>query len=259
MDLEGKNQIQKLKKELNYAKLALDKWNSLIKKREKLENEIEKMQVGDERHQGDPLLIQQLSYLKKRLRELDTLLDQLEEHSPERIENLENQLIASILSCQPEQRVEYEKLQYELEQIRLKINSIKLINKDLSNIKQLLKGTLDARQRIKRQGILSYIFGANPNQIISQHLQAIDEQTKFLLSSLKDDNSYQELTIFLIELQRECKQRWGFGKIDNFFGQASESLENFIQKMNEQLAAAESQQNSLLQQKEDWLLRNTSL
>lgn len=245
MDSEAKNQKQRLKEEFDHAKKAFIKWNSLIQKREELECQIEKMQLG---HNSK----QELPFLKKRLRELDTLLDHLEEHSPEKIENLENQLVDHILSQHPELHVEYEGLQEALTHINMQLENLALIHKSLNNVKELLQRALEARQRVRRRGILSYIFGANPNQVISQHLHAIDEQIAHILPELNSD-SHRDFSVFLIELQKECKQRWGFHKIDNFFGPASEFLTSFIKKMDEEIETTELCLHRLKQKRDDWI------
>lgn len=245
MDSEAKNQMQRLKNELDHAKKAFIKWNSLIKKREELEYQIEKMQLGSKGNQ-------ELALLKKRLIELDTLLDHLEEHSPEKIEDLENQLIDSILSLYPQERIEYENLLQALSDSTLQLEKLRLIQKSLNNINLLLQKALEARHRVRRRGILSYIFGANPNQVISQHLHAIDKDIEFILPEL-DSHSHQDLSVFLIELQKECKQRWGFRKIDNFFGPAAESLTSHIKKMDKQIETAELDLHKLKQKRDYWI------
>lgn len=251
MDSEEKNQIKELKNELDHAKKAFNKWNSLIQKREELECQIEKMQAERYRKPNNAkLLDQQLSDLTNRLRKLDTLLDHLEEHSPEKIEMLENQLIDRILTLHPEQRIRYEQLQQALEQAELQMDNFQHLHKSLNNIIKLLKGALEARHRVKCRGILSYIFGANPNQVISQHLHAIAEQIGLILPWLNE----AELSAFLIELQQECKQRWGFQKIDLFFGQVSESLIVFIKKIEEQIKATEGSLTSLKREMDEWMM-----
>lgn len=249
MNEDGKNEIQRLKKELDHAKKALIKWDSLLLKREELESQIDKMHT--EHRKPD-----EIKLFKIRLRELDTLLDHLEEHSPEKIENLENQLIARILDLHPELQKEYDEFQQALEQEETKYKNLQTLDKGLNSINELLQGALNARQKIRRKGILSYIFGTNPNQKISQHLHAIHEEIGTLLPWLDELGYDPDFSDFFIELQRECKERWGFRKIDTFFKQAHESLRNFREKVDEQIKDCELNKKNLRQRREDWILRS---
>lgn len=236
-----RNKIRQLKKELDHVKKALIKWNSLMMKREELEVKIEQKRLENDM---DP----ELKLLKKHLRELDTLLDHLEEHSPDKMAQLEEKLIASIL-LDPSLRKEYEEIIYSLEQTKQKSKSLDRIYQILAHLHALLKEVLEARQMIRKRGILSYIFGANPNQIISQHLHAIDEQIHLILPLIDDP----KLDTFLQNLQKESRLRWGFKKIDTVFEEAYVLLEQTLMHFQQELKTNDEQLEEIELLRQNWI------
>jgi len=237
MDADIKNELIRLKKEINFVKRGILKWNSLIEKREELELQIDLLQPELLSHPLQPMLMEKSRQLKKHLRELDALLDHLEEFSPQKVIVLENELISRILQLNPHLTLEFEKIAKGIYKSEEQHEQLRETYTVMIHLQSLLKEALKARQRVKQKGILSYIFGTNPNQVISQHLHAVSEQIDYILPKIKD--GHQELTSFLEELHLEAEQRWGFRKIDTYFAQAENQLNRHIEHMRGDLEELE--------------------
>lgn len=215
---DNKSEIIRLKNELAYGKKALEKWNSLIPKRDELEKTIREWPEQQKQSGKHDLINDELAALKKRLKELDHLLDQLEEFSEENLGIMENQLVELLLITYPELQTDYDLLQTSLKKTEAQLKSHQFIYENLKQMEQLLQKTLDVRKRIKKEGILSYIFGNNPNQVISQNLKAIANQIDLILPWFQKNKTLDsEYLEFLLDFHRECKQRWGFKKMDLYF------------------------------------------
>jgi len=263
MDVHAKKELMAIKKELDTCRHALDKWNSLIQKREELEFQIEKIKNSFKLEENKKLL-ESPSFLdlKKHLKELDHLLDYLEDYSHDRCEQLENMLIIKILSIDPDERTTYERIENSLMDIENKILTYKGIYEMIDIIDNLFQQIFNARQQVRRRGILSYIFGVNPNATISLHLHAIQKQIDYILPLIRESSSTssvpfenEDLYSFFIKLQNECNNRWGFTKIDHYFVNAHGHLKQFSRKMKEQLQKHRSEKVEMIEHKEKWILK----
>lgn len=246
MDPFSDNKISELKNKLAQAEGGLIKQNSLNLKREELESEIKKIEaekaIASEKKVV--LLNKKLAQLKKHLRELDAILDQLEDHSQEKVQSIRQQFIEKVLETYPERRQTYETLQQELTQVEQEKDELKLIYHHFNAIQSLLKAILEIRQKIRRWWILSYIFGANPNQIISQHLKTISQQIDLLMPHL-NKLTYLAFKESLIELQIECHKHWGFRKMDTYFVTATERIANDLNKLGEGIKVTEDIESAI--------------
>lgn len=249
MDPIEENELANLKKIFIHHKKAFEKWNTLIIKREELETQIAILAVKDsnlfkkEEHE-------KLKLLKNKLRDLDHTLDHLEEHSIEKINELKKQLISQTLQNQSEKKNEFESLQEAISLNQEKLSHIEIVYGNLKQIDFLFSEMMQTRERIKRLNVLSYIFGGNPNVQISQYLSAIYDQIEILNPFIKEE---EELALFLKEVQEECKQRWGFKKIDQYFYNTHQRLKKYLYVGFEEKSKLEEKQQSLEKQEDDWL------
>jgi hypothetical protein len=249
MDPIEENDLANLKKTFIRHKKAFEKWNTLIIKREELESQIAILTEKDsnlfkkEEHE-------KLKLLKNKLRDLDHTLDHLEEHSIEKITELKKQLVLQILENQSEKKKEFESLQGAIFLNQEKLNHVETIYGNLKQIDLLFNEVMQARERIKRLNILSYIFGGNPNVQISQHLSAIHDQIEILNPFIKEE----ELALFLKEVQQECKQRWGFKKIDQYFYNTHQKLKKYLHVEYQEKSKLEEKLQALEKKEDDWLV-----
>lgn len=252
MEPQLRCEIDQIKKELDQSKRAIAKWHTLVQKREELIEEISIIPEGTSYKNKKNSLI-------GHLRELDHLLDHLEGYSPEKIEILETQLLEKLFIVHPELKTEFDLLQQSLKKEEMNFNNFEFVYKISIVIKDLLKGILETRQKIRRWGILSYIFGMNPNQLITQYMHAISEHISVILQWVKENKVEVDpaLNSFFFSLQEECQKRWGFRKIDIFFKEAYSELSSLIQSMEEKMNVLEGGKLKKKEEMENWILRQS--
>lgn len=254
MDPDLKKKILESKDKFDHIQTALHKWKSLIQKREELEYQIEKTrEAWDKKKQNDLSLQTQLSFLKTHLRELDNLLDNLEEYTPEKLQEVENEWIANVLTLYPDQQSAYLYMIHAIENSETSVKNLQEIHQLVMNIELLLEETLHMRQRVRKKGILSYIFGVNPNQTISLNLHTVASQIEVLRPLLKNQTGREDTWLFFSQLQKECKNRWGFRKLDDFFLKSSKKIKEFSKEIGEEIKQKLLEHENLLQKKKEWL------
>lgn len=210
------SEIDHLKEELLQAKLQLAKQNTLLLRREELEVEINKLEA---QHAKQALLKE----LKAKRQQIDHVLDSLEDFSEERVDVLRHLLREKTIELYPERALLYE----ELNHLKKKTLFFQELSLHLTTLLSFLVKARESREKIKRRGILSYIFGENPTVAISTNLEAAGLQAKRLAELLKGDQN-EPLLALLHKLHEECKKPWGFNRIDTFFIPAENELVRFL-------------------------------
>lgn len=190
-----KKEIQDLYQSLIHAEEGIEKCKDLLSKRNQLEEAI----ITTEWDESKEDLLKKM---KLKLRELDALIDDLEELNDETIAGIKNTLIEAILADKPETDMHYRHIFSQNQQL---IQEEGAINQKILVYDKLLESldkVFEARQAVRKRGLLDYIFGVSPNYTITQHLKAI--QT---IIEHQQDPTLKELGDF-------CKEKWGFKSID---------------------------------------------
>lgn len=265
--------IQRLKMEMTVAKQARNLWKILNEKRDLLEEKIAKLKTElDEevfdyhRHakqdSEENISITEKTNILKTIRdskqEIDERLDKYEDFSHDMVECLEQELILTLLEKYPDQHVCYNELALARDKQSTLQDQLKTLHTSLNEINQLLKRAVEERQKSRPRNLLRFLFGRNPNVIITKCLQATKilsstalDKSQEILSSLPDGHPafllIEQLLEALTKLQAASQQRWGYRKIDRIFAPLSlelkeyqEDLEAIQEKIVEELKIRES-------------------
>lgn len=181
-----------------------------------------------------------LKAVKREKCEIDRLIDQVGEDFDEEAEALHNRLNEAILEGFPSQKPIYDQLQTGIEKAAHQLKALSASEVFFSKVESLLQKMLVVRQGVQRRGLLSYIFGANPNVVISQHLKAIELLIQSNLPKLhqawsgsKNGELYREFIPFLKELHEQCTERWSFQHIDKMLGSALRKSAEFRERLSQ--------------------------
>jgi hypothetical protein len=261
------SEIKRLKDELQEAKEGHTHWQALLPQRESLQETIEKMQNGIEEacnrlesqsadtSEATSALQNEiekqrslLKRIKKQKLEMDHLLDNLEEGSEERVESINRQLVKAILDLYPDQQSVYTLMEDEHNKIVNELNGLSDLVQICEELKQSLEKIHNTRQTVRKQGLLRYLFGQNPNVIIAQELHNLSELSESSMPMIEAHESeknksaalFKELRNLMESLYKHSKQRWGFKIIDNIFSPALNTLSSIQYEVEEQLRVKES-------------------
>lgn len=239
-----KQEIDRLKSELDQMELAFKRQELLLRKREELEIEIEKLDHSRAFEEKAQLL----KMMKNKRQEIDNSLDAIEENIEESILNLRTGIKQKMLLLYPEKEESYAQLSTEMERIKREKLFLQEISFQIETLLSILSKALEARQKIKRLGLLSYLFGENPTDVISMHLKGAETQAKLLLDLINEQNAnHTALLQFLSAFQEETQKRWGFKRMDTIFIDAEKQLQGFLKENEEKLKQTKE---SLKQQQE---------
>jgi DNA repair exonuclease SbcCD ATPase subunit len=274
------SEIKRLKDELQEAKKGHAHWQALLPQRESLQDTIEKMQNGIEEacsrlesqstntSEATTALQNEiekqrslLKRIKKQKQEMDHLLDNLEEGSEERVETIYKQLVKAILASYPDQQPIYRLMEENHNKIVNELNSLSELMEICEKLRQSLDKINVTRQNVRKQGLLRYLFGQNPNVIIAQELHNLSELCESSFSIMdahesdkdKSSDSYKELRILMQNLYKHTKQRWGFKTIDTIFTPALSALSSIQPQIDERLKVKEGALKKSESKFEEWL------
>lgn len=283
MKKDSNSEIIQLKEALKNAEQSLAHWNALLPERESLEASIQEMLVHidaatvamhqQEKHNSELALqisneIKQhkefLSKANLKKQALDHLLDACEDYSEETIIVIKQKLIKAILEAHPDQQEVYAHFEVERNQIAALHAELYEISQVCANLGEMLKIVLDTRQKIKRQWVLGYLFGKNPNVVITQQLQNAATLCEAALAALEFHQTnalkdavlkelHLEITGFLKELHKHCKQRWGFRTLDTTFAKLASTLAGLQETVDSHLATIEKARSTLDKKFNSWI------
>lgn len=264
------NEIQKLKQQIQETEQAYTHWHTLLPQRERLQEMIQQMKEQIEaamallqKHRDSGLQTAELDSkvererallekAKAQKREIDHLLDSLEEGSLDKIQQLQKQLIEQIIEIHPKQESIYAEMEEDRQRILEKMDAL---NQDLQ-VGQALETVLETihstRQSVRKKGVLSYLLGKNPNVVITQQLQHAEKLCEAALPSLEKRHS-KELHAFVQDLLSHCQHSWGFKKIDTILAKDSAVLSKLQARTLEKLDAMEKALKAIESKIKAWM------
>lgn len=219
---------------------ANSQWQLLLNQREELQDAIDRLneELYDFRlkNQEAEKKEELIAACKEKKKAIDALLDELEENSEG--DHLLETIIKAILAEHPEEAGTYETLDSALH------CALKMEREGLSMQQILNQVVVDLdkiaaiRERIKQKGVISYIFGPNPNGMIALHLlslkHALDEslpQVEALAAKTGGGDDlrlvYAEIISWFGELRAQCEEHWSFKKLDAFIAKGSRKWSEF--------------------------------
>lgn len=254
--------LSHLRYELQKAEAALINSIDLFKKREELEIfEIElQKKINEENAKQFPSKHvneadeKSLKLLKKKKQEIDRSLDSIGEDIHEQIEAQRAELLTAIFQSYPDQKLYYTKMLDDLETVDQDLQKLSAANILCANLETSLLQIVTIRQEIRRKGILSYIFGTNPNVAITQHLKFIELEIKETMPSFEQHEAFKELTSYLISLHEQSKTRWGFRKIDAMVENALKENRKNQEILKDQESRKQIQKQRIITSIESWLM-----
>ncbi|MGK5593783.1 MAG: hypothetical protein ACSNEK_00295 [Parachlamydiaceae bacterium] len=202
--------------------------------------------------------------LLQQIHSLDRELDRWEETEETDIQQLDELIISLLMKENPSLKEVYEKLKSQQASLqRRRIKAEKLLEL-LKHIEHLLANIQLARNRIKRQGLLSYIFGANPNLIVTQCLQGmitiikngkeIIEESKSLSTEPEVIDSHTSLYLYLLELEEQCRKRWSYRHLDTITEGYSLKIRNVISFFKTYQRHLQMESKEVAEEIEKWMV-----
>lgn len=263
--LESRKKIMAMKEELDFLRLAKKKETDLYAKRNEIEiqmtillEEIERLHktLHSQEQSEFNFTFEIENQIKERelllkntkwnLREIDHILDQIDEETESTIKTKEEELIRFILEKFPEEKADYSELKTDQEHLLIVQEDLRSTVTLSQHLLELIQNVLFIRSKVRSIWILSYILGPNPNIQISKHFEAIKKLIRTEFDSLKQRNSflnqneqsldllYKKTTVLLEQLEILCSTRWSFKKIDQSLAPYYGALKNLIEQMEEE-------------------------
>ncbi|EFB42804.1 hypothetical protein pah_c002o051 [Parachlamydia acanthamoebae str. Hall's coccus] len=277
--------IRSMKEELDLLRLSHTEKQTLSLQREQVETAITEQEKAIEtlkntlfyQKTSDFYLEEQLKAAQKILAEtkqklirMDHLLDSLEDTAEENIDRMEEDLSLMILSLYPSEQPIYTALKGSLNHTLNLQQSIQGLHNQTQLLLELVEGILSVRYAVKKQGILCYIFGRNPNQQIAQYLEAIQRVILQTLETLQqyqntlteDDIELKALSksalIIYSELLDFCKKKWNFKTIDQSLIQTYSVLGELLESFQTELNHLKKEEQDIRIQIRDWIANHSA-
>lgn len=196
-----RDQIRSIKHELNRKE-------ELLFERSILEKKLEGFRLKQSQFGAVPQK-EELARIKNELRLLDHQIDLIEEKEADLL-NLKQSLIQQLFWQEPDKKIAYEKAINEEEKHLNEITKLELGLAFVNRIDQHLIEIKTALNRVKRLNILSYLFGPNPNLIITQNWTALKE----LLGKPYPEVISSNIIHSFQKTKELLEKRWGFKRIE---------------------------------------------
>lgn len=243
-----------LQKQLQDSKGLKEEQQRLTELRARLSSEITNLENDIHRSHYTPQDIEPkkrlLEECQRKCRDIDHLLDELEEWTDEKEIQTREQLKNLILERRPDQSASYSALQGDIQIRNSRLIHFQRVKHHLGLIIEAIEVMVEKRAEVKRRGVLSYILGPSPNNVIGI---CMSEILKAIETCLADKPESEELCQVLNDLAVHCKSRWGFKTIDQVFAPSKEKLREFFNAIEEEQSAAEGSLAAALRKRDDWL------
>ncbi len=195
---------------------------------------------------------------------LDQELDLWEEVEETEIKKLKELIIHELIHSNTTNLEFYRNLKHQHTVLEEKTINIQKLIELLNHIEHLLTTIQLARKRIKSQGILSYIFGANPNFIVAQCLRGttalitegmkiIEEGKPLFTEESAVINSYTSLHHYLQGLEKDCQTRWNYRHLDALIENNFSKIENFIAYFDNFQTSLQLKKQTVEREIDQWL------
>jgi len=289
MSESPQDKLSRLKTEYLAAKQALDFKKMIGDKRDEIEKSIEELKQDiengtfklyrkeksseeDLRELADNIETntELLKSVTKTRRELDSKLDEFELFSTEMLFHLRQGIIDAILEIHPEKNSEYEELSNTHQELQYLSEYAKEIEISVTQVVELLSTIAQERGSVKKGGIFRYLFGANPNYVITKSLKLIGTLTAAtipLFNELTEKSAFpkhfekliKECNSIFKHLQIQAEGRWGWGKIDKEVVPFLDQLIGLSSGIKAMTSDLEAQAGDLKSQIDEWIERNTTI
>jgi len=207
-------QLQEIKKQIDTYKLELDECQILIEKREDLLQKIHELKQNIEENlikraskQSQELDLQisdeseQVTNLKKKLREIDQRLDQIGEEKENIFNDLRDQLIKSIQTQYPNAKKEYLKLSKELDEAKSQHTSCIELKNRLAPFTATLK---EGAQIDLKGGVLLFLLGNNPKAKLARSIQKAAKYAKEITPQVQ----HPRFLTYFEKFEKEASKTW---------------------------------------------------
>jgi hypothetical protein len=281
------DKIARLKREYRMAEQALEFRKLLGQKRDELEKSIEDLKKeveaekfkvfknkngtiedsnkANEKFQQNSEL---LNSVKGTQRELDAKLDEYELYSTEMLFSLREELILTILDLHPVKKSEFESLQKRVQSNLILLERITTIEQANNRVLEQLRIIAAERRSVKKQNLLRYLFGTNPNIAITNCLMTIEntisdtlpiiENTLQIVTGTKNREALlKKSSQIFTTLQEHARSRWGWKKLDHDIIPYQEQLDDLKKQFQEIIGDIESEIQDLRLEVDAWIERNS--
>lgn len=237
----------------------------MLSKREQLEQAILKFKkkLEETPHSTFPSLQNQLNFLLQEQKQIDCLLDEVEELVLEDVAQAKEKLLEAIFQSNSQHQLDYSRHQSYLTQTLSLVQGLQLIAETLNQLQHRLEVVKQGRQRVKGLGLAYYFIGMSPNHLIEQHLNQSAQLIERLLSILDAWSEtpsdvqltafYGSLHSFLQNLHKQLKKTWGFKHLDQIIIPAKQSVNEYLAKTQEWQQQFEQQKNKQENDFKEWM------
>lgn len=216
-------EISALKLQWRKIAIAHRRQQKLIQKLEEVETYLIRIESDLVKTQSEDKDDKQRLYheLKKKKRELDQFLDEVEEITAEDVDVVQEELVKRILDYSPHLVQSYGTIDTAMRQVREKEKRYHAIQQELQELMVRLESLIEKRDKVKGWGLWRFFLGQSPAGAITREIANIRSNAERVLEKNLDD---EELTLMLQQLVGLSKNRWDFKLIDKHYVPIKDSV-----------------------------------
>lgn len=259
--------MKELKEQLSRSKELREEHERLLRLRSTLELEMRFLKEEIESHHFKQAPVEEKYKLAEecqaKMIEIDHNLDDLEEWTDEKFHEIKQELVSLILKNHPDQKEVFAAFSDNESRIQNQLVFLMTAEESLHKIISALKKIIAKRKEVKRKGVFSYLFGANPNVMIAMNMHDICEWSEKTLSECPAgitgkksfDILLEALKGHLEDLSGHCKGHWGFRTIDKVFSPAKDRLEEMFELAVKEREVLELEMRKQKEEISNWIER----
>ncbi len=260
------NKIRSNKEQLKRAEDAFQRRDTLWNDRLRVEAELTEATA---RRVGTPLEEDDhIKKLKLKKIEIDHLLDEIDGEDEQRIAQLRESLITSILEHFPDQVTVYESLTRQCSRGHLLETKLEALIESSEKIAHSIHIALRAWERPITTRILRFIFGQSPTEEITENLQRAGERCEAALehlegyaahdpSDLRASELCEQMQQFCHAFIAEREERWSFTSLKKTYRPSFQAVERFIERFEVQRELAHEAKRAADREMQEWVERHT--
>lgn len=211
---------------------------------------------------------ERINALKRKQREIDHLLDELEGNTSEKIKLLREQLVESLLEAYPADADRYREAKEALSAGQVYFQELEQMHAALQKIHDYLETALELWQKQKKRSLLHYIFGKSPYSSISDQLghaavhaevalEALANKVPVMQSQITLQAFLPNLQQHLERIQRHCAGTWHFNQFLKIYGRDRDSLLELMRELIQFESEQQEKLRSYEQRIQDWIAKHS--
>lgn len=210
-----------------------------------------------------------LSSLKAKQREIDHLLDELEDDVEAKITDLRESLVETVLDTYPERAEEYADMLAAVDRYTTLSTELEVLGSALEQVELYLDTALGVWDRSKKRSFWHFMFGKSPYTTITDQLSNVATHVTVTLTALNEKVPLAEtdpkLQDFLPALRQHLdkmadhtKDRWRYYRFAKTYPVDLERLRTFIHELGQHRQRLQAELREVEQGIQRWIEELTS-